>query len=143
MFDALKAATRGVAVVLIAAGVAAPLQAADLSLRCDLTGVRDGSALSTSYIIRYKDGAANVSVFDGWIKRFVGEPLLARVTRNDANSLVFKWELHGISGAIDENASYLRYRGAYLRETGQFDVRAQPGGHDPLAGARGRCRPVK
>ncbi|UYV38783.1 hypothetical protein N4R57_07055 [Rhodobacteraceae bacterium D3-12] len=143
MLDAIKAAKRIAAVGLFTVGVAAPLHAADLSLRCDLAQVQDGAALSKSYVIRYKDGAANVSIYDSWIKRFVGEPLLARVTRDDANSLVFKWELHGVSGAIDQSASYLRYRGTYLRKSGQFDVRAQPGGHDPLPGARGRCRQVK
>lgn len=135
---------RAFAILIALSGVFAfQAQAAELKLKCDLATSPKNAGLSKVYYITHKDGAANVLVYDGWIKDFVGEPLLARVTRNDSKSLIFKWELHGVSKTNSQYVNHYRYRGSYLRTTGELDVKMHPGGYDPLPGARGRCRPVK
>ena len=137
-FERVKASAVAIGLLLLGQ----PAVAASLSLQCDLKNIPRKAGWSKTYFVGHKAGKDFVVVADEWILHFNGGPIKAKISRNDAKSLVFTWELDR-DGTSNSTQSTVAYRAHFIKTTGQLNVRAQAKPYPPLPGARGKCKTVK
>ena len=88
---------------------------------CTITSQDNGYWIAPEILLQHTSGETVAVVYDGFIAEFVGEPIEARVSRENSNVTIFVWSLLAKSGS--NQTSNLRYS-ASIRKSDQT-IRAQ------------------
>ena len=109
---------------------------------CDITSIKSGGGIASVIVFSINKNETEISVYDGYIKKYYGRPIEAGISVVNPKRYTFKWEvkMSGNTNVYGQNLPGIRYRATYLRAKHTISVRGFPMGYDNQYSGSGICR---
>ena len=102
------------------------------------TNARDRGFIPKQVIVAHNDGAGSAMVNDPIIHHFMGKPVSAKVTKNNAKIISFKWVVK-TKNKKHQTADMI-YRATIRKSDSKLSISAVPPGYSNTFNASGSCK---
>jgi len=119
--------------------------AAEQAYECKLKAHSRYGWIPPVLLLSYDEKSQTAVVFDGIIKEVMGDPIAARFSRRDKNSIKLQWTVKGVPLSNQRGTLTAQYSAIFRTNTGKITVTVFLSGGTDMTPPRGsgKCKPVK
>lgn len=112
---------------------------APIEMHCKVKGAEPGDWISPDILVQWTPGSNNAKVYDLVIDHFFGEPIDAKVIRDDKKVLSVDWVLRNIREPDGFTVDVFTYNLRFNKRTQKATFNARPNDFLNTFGGRGTC----
>ncbi|MEC7964175.1 MAG: hypothetical protein VX083_11660 [Pseudomonadota bacterium] len=113
-----------------------------IEMVCKVKGAEAGDWISPDILVQWTPGSKNAKVYDLVIEYFYGEPIDAKVIRDDKHILSVDWVLRNIKEPNGFSIDVFTYNMRFNKKTQKATFNARPNEFLNKFGGRGTCAEV-